>query len=137
MNLVDTNMVTRQAMLHLRPLRKEVVILDTDLEWFLEFNAGELLRIVEKHPNAFPDDFVFRLTSAELAEFERKSPCMTGSAVPTGKPRLAFTSQGAGMLLAVVADEKFALKAIPVLRAYAHFWNQAVKKSPAAGKIKP
>jgi hypothetical protein len=124
MKFEAANLFSQQVCAHLRPLRGEVAILDADLAWFLGIEPAELVEAVERHPARFPEDFVFLLTRDELMEWERDAPCVTGASLLRSKCRLAFTTHGAGMLLAIFTDERFALAAIPVLRAFADYWRQ-------------
>ncbi|MBI3848718.1 MAG: ORF6N domain-containing protein [Verrucomicrobia bacterium] len=112
-----------QVTAHLRPLRGQAVILDSDLAWFLGIEPAEIIAAVEDNPEAFPEDFVFRLSRAELVELQRRNPCLTDGGLSAKHGRLAFTTHGAGMLLVVIKDEKFSLAAIPVFRAFGNYWK--------------
>ena len=114
-----------QVIAHLRSLRGQAVILDSDLAWFLGIEPAKVLAAVEQKPILFPDDFVFHMTCGELAELERGSPCLTATGLMPNQARVAFTTHGAGMLLLVFRDEKFALASIPVLRAFANYWKES------------
>lgn len=117
------NFFEKQVIAHLRSLRGQAVILDSDLAWFLDIEPVDLLAAVKNRPELFPDDFVFHLTSTELAEFQKLTPCLTASGLASGQPRVAFTTHGVGLLLLAFREEKFALAAIPVLRAIANYWK--------------
>ena len=123
MSVQAPNLFETQVCSHLQLLRGQPVILDTDLAWFLGVDPVDLLEAVASHPAHFPDDFVFRVTAAEMAELQRWTPCLTSGGLSKECGRLAFTTHGAGMLLTVFTDEHFALAAIPVLRAFANYWN--------------
>ena len=114
-----------QVIAHLRSLRGQAVILDSDLAWFLGIEPAEILTAVEENPALFPDDFVFHLKGDELTTLERGNPCLTATGLTSDQARVAFTTHGAGMLLLVFRDEKFALASIPVLRAFANYWKQS------------
>ena len=119
-----------QVCAHLRMFRDEPVILDSDLSWFLGVDPEVLSAAVARHPEAFPDDFVFRLTTAERANLCRRSACVTPRAAGGADGGLAFTTHGAEMLLVVLRDdEEFVMATIPVFTAFAKFWNAA---APAA-----
>ena len=109
---------------HLVPLRGETVILDSDLAWFRGVEPSALIAAVEDHPSQFPDDFLFQLTDRELTTLQDRSPSLTGGGQQPGRPRFTFTTHGVEMLLTVFTDERFALNAIPVLRAFANHWKQ-------------
>lgn len=116
------NSFEAQVIAHLRPLCGQAVILDADIAWFLGIDPVAILEAVENRPELFPSDFVFHLTAAEMAKFESDSPCLTAAGV-SRQTRVAFTTHGVGMLLLTFPDERFAIAAIPVLRAFAKYWN--------------
>ncbi len=115
-----TNLFETQVRAHLRLFRGQAVILDSDLAWFLGVEAETILAAVENNPEAFPDDFIFRLSWFELDGLRKAALCLTDGGLPLERNRVAFTTHGVGMLLAVLRDEHFALAAIPVLRAFAN-----------------
>lgn len=117
------NKFEAQVIAHLRPVRGQAVILDSDLAWFLGIKPVAILEAIGNRPELFPSDFVFRLTTAELAKFESDSPCLTAAGLGSRPGRVAFTTHGVGMLLLAFPDEKFSLAAIPVLRAFANYWK--------------
>jgi len=110
-------------MAHIRRLRGQAVILDSDLAWFLGIAPEQIVEVVRRRTELFPFDFVFHLTAAELEHIEHAAPCLTltGKIHPT--LRLAFTTHGVGLLLLAFKDDGFALAAIPVLRAIQKFWR--------------
>ena len=112
-----------QVIAHLRPLRGQAVILDSDLAWFLGIELERIADAIEDRPELFPPDFVFRLTAVELARFEKASPCLTAGVTAAEGRRVAFCTHGIGMLLIAFPEEKFSLAAIPVLRAITSYWN--------------
>ena len=119
------NVFETQVIAHLRSLRGQAVILDSDLAWFLGIEPAKIIEAVENCPALFPDDFAFHLTCDELAELERGNPCLTATGLGPKQARVAFTTHGAGMLLLVFRGEKFALASIPVLRAFANYWKES------------
>lgn len=131
MSSSGTNIFEAQVISHLRIFRGQAVILDSDLAWFLGVEPLEIIAAVENNPAAFPDDFVFCLTRDELDGWRNESPCLTEGGLAPVRNRFAFTTHGAGMLLVVLRDEKFALAAIPVLRAFTNYW-EATERDPNA-----
>ena len=130
-----TSLFETQFLAHLRMLRGKTVVLDADLAWFLGITPRRLLAAVKRRSELFPPDFVFHLTEPELAEFERKSPCLTAAGLSAGQPRVAFTTHGVGMLLLAFRDKKFSLAAIPVLVAIQNFWKAEESASTAAPRV--
>jgi hypothetical protein len=117
------NVFESQVIAHLRPLRGQAVILDSDLAWFLGIELERIAEAIENRPALFPPDFVFHLTTAELSQFEKASPCLTAGGTAVGGKRVAFCTHGIGMLLLAFPEERFSLAAIPVLRAIASYWK--------------
>ena len=117
------NVFESQVIAHLRVLRGQAVIMDSDLAWFLGVEPERIADAVEKCPELFPSDFVFHLTATELSRFEKESPCLTTNGAVADRRCVAFTTHGVGMLLLAFPEEKFSLAAIPVLRAIANYWK--------------
>lgn len=122
-------------MAHIRQLRGQAVILDSDLAWFLGIAPEQIVEVVRRRTELFPFDLVFRLTPAELKHIEKESPCLTFTGKIHPILRLAFTTHGVGLLLLAFKDDDFALAAIPVLRAIQKFW-QAEESSCVASARK-
>lgn len=118
-----------QFIAHVRRLRGQAVILDSDLAWFLGIEPERIADVVVKRPELFPPDFVFHLKKAEMNRLQKEFPCLTLGANASLKPRVAFSTHGVGMLLLAFQDDEFALAAIPVLRAIQKFW-QAEEAAP-------
>jgi hypothetical protein len=117
------NLLEAQFLAHLRALRGQVVILESDLAWFLGIEPARIHEAVEGQPELFPSDFVFRLTKSELDDFESQFPCLTADGPLSSRPRLAFTLAGVGMLPAAFPNDAFAQSVIPILRAIANYWK--------------
>lgn len=124
------NAFERQFVAHLRPLRGQPVVLDSDLAWFLGIEPKQIADAMVRRPELFPPDFVFHLTTVELRRLEKESPCLTVGEKDLLKPRVAFTTHGVGMLLLAFQDDDFSMAAIPVLRAIQKFWQaeEAVRR---------
>lgn len=118
-----TNLFEAQVLAHLRLLRGQAVILDSDLAWFLDIEPDAITEVVMTRPELFPEDFVFRPTEEELAKFANNSPCLTAGGMSSRQNRVAFATHGVGMLLSAFPEEKFALAVVPVLRAISNYWK--------------
>ena len=80
-------------------IRGEKVMLDRDLASLYDVSTGALNQAVRRNRDRFPADFMFQLTSAEVAEMNL-SQIVIGSEKHRD-PRLrpyAFTEQGVAML---------------------------------------
>src|SRR6476646_2940731 len=81
------------------PIRGERVMLDRDLAELYGVSTASLNQAVRRNRDRFPEDFMFQLTSAEVAELNR-SQIVIGSQKhrATRLRPYAFTEQGVAML---------------------------------------
>ena len=87
-------------------LRGEKVILDADLAWIYGVKTGQLNRAVKRNLDRFPEDFLFKLTTAEAMR------CQSGTASRRNvryQP-YAFTEHGALMAANILSSSR----AVPV-----------------------
>jgi hypothetical protein len=118
---------------HLAPLvqsiRRENVILDSDLAELYGVAAKVLNQAVKRNRERFPGDFMFQLTPAEFAELRRssgKAGSSLGSQIVTSKdPRggrrslpYAFTEQGVAMLSSVLRSPRAVEVNIAIMRTF-------------------
>jgi hypothetical protein len=113
-------------------LRRERVILDTDLAELYGVETGALNRAVKRNNERFPADFMFQLTDAEVAGLkcqsgilnaEPDSPllCQSGRANSRGGRRTlpyAFTEQGVAMLSSVLHSPRAVEVNIAIMRTF-------------------
>ena len=100
-------------------IRGEKVMLDRDLADLYDVPTGALNQAVRRNRDRFPDDFMFRLTSAEFAELNL-SQTVIGSEKHRD-PRLrpyAFTEQGVAMLSSVLRSKRAITVNIEIMRAF-------------------
>jgi hypothetical protein len=99
-------------------IRGERVMLDADLAELYGVKTKVLNQAVQRNPERFPEDFVFRLTEAEAA-------CLRSQTV-TSKPGrggrryapYAFTEHGAIMAASVLSTEQAVRVSVYVVRAF-------------------
>lgn len=106
-----------ENLIHL--VRGEKVLLDSDLADLYDVTTGALNRAVKRNANRFPSDFVFQLTTEELADLK----CQIGisSSGHGGRRRSrphAFTEQGVAMLSSVLRSDRAAQVNVAIMRAF-------------------
>jgi len=100
-------------------IRGEKVMLDRDLAKLYGVMTGALNQAVRRNRERFPEDFMFQLTSAEVAELNL-SQIVIGSEKHRD-PRLrpyAFTEQGVAMLSSVLRSKRAITVNIDIMRAF-------------------
>jgi hypothetical protein len=100
-------------------MRGQKVILDSDLARIYGVPTKALNQAVKRNKKRFPGDFVFRLTSAEVAALNR-SQIVTGS-IRHRDPRFrpyAFTEHGAVMAANVLNSARATQMSVFVVRAF-------------------
>src|SRR6266404_3920202 len=100
-------------------IRAQRVMLDADIAELYQVPTKRLNEQVKRNLGRFPEDFMFRLTSAEADELNR-SQFATSSQKHRG-PRLlpyAFTEHGVAMLSAVLNSKRAVQMSILIVRAF-------------------
>ena len=100
-------------------IRGERVMLDRDLASLYDVTTGALNQAVRRNRDRFPRDFMFQLTSDEVAELNL-SQIVIGSEKHRD-PRLrpyAFTEQGVAMLSSVLRSKRAITVNIEIMRAF-------------------
>jgi ORF6N domain len=100
-------------------IRGEKVMLDRDLAQLYGVMTGALNQAVRRNRERFPQDFMFQLTSGEVAELNL-SQTVTGSEKhrPTRLRPYAFTEQGVAMLSSVLRSKRAITVNIDIMRAF-------------------
>ena len=100
-------------------IRGEKVMLDRDLAKLYDVSTASLNQAVRRNRERFPADFMFQLTSAEMAELNR-SQIVIGSEKhrdPRSRP-YAFTEQGVAMLSSVLRSKRAISVNVEIMRAF-------------------
>lgn len=100
-------------------IRGEKVMLDQDLARLYQVTTRALIQAVGRNPDRFPADFMFQLTSQELANL--KSQNVISSSAWGGRRRsrpYAFTEQGVAMLSSVLRSRRAVLVNIEIMRTF-------------------
>jgi hypothetical protein len=99
-------------------LRGQRVMLDSDLAPLYGVQTRELVQAVKRNAERFPEDFMFRLTTQELARLRSQSVISkpVGRGGRRGLP-IAFTEQGVAMLSSVLRSRRAVLVNVQIMRA--------------------
>ncbi len=97
-------------------VRGEKVLLDSDLARLYGVTTGNLNKAIARNRARFPQDFMFRLTRAEV----RNLIFQSGISSWGGRRALpfAFTEQGVAMLSSVLRSERAVKVNIAIMRAF-------------------
>jgi len=114
-NLIPVERIERAILL----IRGERVMLDRDLARLYGVTTKQLVQAVKRNGQRFPDDFMYRLTLKELAEW--RSQIVTSN--PAAKMALrrrpyAFTENGVAMLSSVLRSKRAIAVNIEIMRAF-------------------
>jgi ORF6N domain-containing protein len=97
-------------------LRGQKVLLGQDLAALYGVTVGALTQAVKRNGDRFPGDFVFQLTSEELATL--KSQIVISSWGGARSRPHAFTEQGVAMLSSVLRSKRAVKVNIAIMRAF-------------------
>jgi ORF6N domain-containing protein len=100
-------------------IRGEKVMLDRDLAVLYGVSTAALNQAMRRNRERFPEDFMFQLTSVEVAGLNR-SQIVIGSQKhrdPRSRP-YAFTEQGVAMLSSVLRSKRAITVNIEIMRAF-------------------
>ena len=115
MSIIPTERI--QECIHV--VRKQKVMLDSDLAKLYGVETKVLVRAVKRNADRFPDDFMFQFTKEEYAAFLR---CQSGtSKTGSGGRRYlpyAFTEQGVAMLSSVLTSRRAVEVNIAIVRTF-------------------
>ena len=114
-NLISIERIERAIYL----IRSEKVMLDRDLAKLYDVSTAAFNQAVRRNRERFPEDFMFQLTSAEVANLNR-SQIVIGSQKhrdPRYRP-YAFTEQGVAMLSSVLRSKRAITVNIEIMRAF-------------------
>jgi hypothetical protein len=117
-------------------IRGEKVMLDRDLASLYDVSTGALNQAVRRNRERFPDDFMFQLTSAEVAKLNL-SQIVIGSEKHRD-PRLrpyAFTEQGVAMLSSVLRSKRAISVNIEIMRAFVKLRQLFISNTDLARRL--
>jgi hypothetical protein len=97
-------------------IRGQKVMLDRDLAGLYEVETKQLKRAVRRNISRFPEDFMFKLSEAELTNL--RSQFGTSSWGGVRYAPMAFTEQGVAMLSSVLNSERAISVNIQIIRIF-------------------
>ena len=131
-NLIVIEQIERSIYL----IRGEKVMLDRDLAKLYGVSTAALNQAVRRNRERFPEDFMFQLTPAEIAELNR-SQIVIGSAKhrdPRSRP-YAFTEQGVAMLSSVLRSKCAITVNIEIMRAFVKLRQMLASNAELARRL--
>ena len=116
-------------------LRKQKVILDTDLAELYGVPVKRLNEQLKRNPQRFPPDFIFTLTRAEYQNL--RSQNATSSSAHGGRRYLpnAFTEHGAIMAATVLNSKRAIETSIFVVRAFVQMRQALIVNQQVVSKL--
>jgi hypothetical protein len=108
-------------------------MLDADLASLYQVETKTLNRAVRRHPDRFPDDFMFLLTKAELENLR----CQIGTSSWGGRryQPFAFTEHGVAMLSSVLNSKHAVQVNLRIIRAFIALRESLATHKDLARKI--
>jgi hypothetical protein len=122
-----------EGLIHI--IRSRKVILDADLARIYGVTTSRLNQQVQRNPERFPDDFVFRLTKEEQENLMFQ--IATSSSRHGGRRKLptVFTEHGAIMAASVLNRGRAVQMSVFVVRAFVKMQAVLVDNKALAGKL--
>ena len=117
-------------------IRGEKVMLDRDLAKLYDVTTAALNQAVRRNRDRFPEDFMFQLTPAEVAQLNR-SQIVIGSAKhrdPRFRP-YAFTEHGVAMLSSVLRSKRAITVNIEIMRAFVRLRQMLASNSELSRRL--
>ncbi len=111
-SIIPAEIVTSKILL----IRKEKVILDSDLAALYGVETKALVQAVKRNLERFPQDFMFQLTKEEFKIL--RSQIVTSSWGGRRYPPFVFTEQGVAMLSSVLKSKRAVQVNIAIMRAF-------------------
>jgi hypothetical protein len=115
-------------------IRNQKVMLDQDLAVLYGVETKVLKRAVARNHDRFPDDFMYRLTKAELENLR----CQFGTSSLWGGVRYlpyAFTELGVAMLSGVLKSKRAVHVNIQIMRTFTHLRQMLLSHDELRRKV--
>ena len=114
-------------------LRGERVMLDADLAELYEVETRSLIQAVKCNAARFPADFMFQLTTGEVAILRSQTGISSAAHGGRRYAPYAFTEHGVAMLSSVLRSRRAVQVSIEIVRAFvrlrAMLWKSSTAKS--------
>lgn len=103
---------------HIRVIRAQKVLLDTDLAALYGVTTSGLVQAVKRNVDRFPADFMFQLDAGEWETLRSQSVISNGGRGGRRYAPYAFTEQGVAMLSSVLGSPQAIAVNIEIMRAF-------------------
>lgn len=110
------------------------MLLDAELAVLYGVETRVLVQAVKRNAERFPDDFMFRLSSQEVATLRSQS-VTSRSWGGRRSPPYAFTEQGVAMLSSVLRSERAVRVNIEIMRAFVRLRRMLASHIDLARKL--
>ncbi|MEW5758198.1 MAG: ORF6N domain-containing protein [Candidatus Omnitrophota bacterium] len=115
-------------------IRGKRVMLDKDLAVLYDVKPIALRQQVKRNRERFPEDFMFRITNAEVKIMVSQN-VIPSLQVLGGYLPYAFTEQGVAMLSSVLRSRRAVMANIQIMRAFVNFKRMALTYTALRRKI--
>ena len=117
-------------------IRGQKVMLDADLARLYGVETGALNQAVKRNLERFPEDFMFRLNSAETTKWISQSVISNpGARMGIRRCPYAFTEQGVAMLSSVLRSRRAIIVNIEIMRTFVRLKRALASDAELAEKI--
>ncbi len=130
---VDAQQLVRGIESRIFLLRRQRVMLSTDLAELYGVERRALIQAVTRNARRFPDDFCFQLTREELANLKSQTVISSWGGART--PPYAFTEQGVAMLSSVLRSDRAIAVNIEIMRTFVKLRSMLESNKELAKKL--
>jgi hypothetical protein len=120
---------------HIRTIRGQRVILDSDLATLYQVQTSRLNEAVRRNRERFPADFMFQLTNQEFKNLISQIAISSSGYGGRRKLPYAFTEHGIAMLSSVLNSERAVQVNIMIVRAFIRLREMVAQSKDIAVRI--
>jgi len=120
---------------HIRFIREQKVLLDTDLAAMYGVPTKVLVQAVKRNLDRFPADFMFQLDAGEWDTLRSQSVTSNGGSGGRRYAPYAFTEQGVAMLSSVLGSPQAIAVNIEIMRAFVRLREVIVSNKELALRL--
>jgi CRISPR/Cas system-associated exonuclease Cas4 (RecB family) len=116
-------------------IRGKKVLMDSDLAGLYGVTTANLNKAVKRNIERFPDDFMFQLSTTEMANLRFQFGISSSGHGGRRTPPYAFTEQGVAMLSSVLNSDRAVQVNIAIMRAFVQMRELASSNREIARKL--
>lgn len=120
---------------HIRVIREQKVLLDTDLAALYGVTTSGLVQAVKRNVDRFPADFMFQLDAAEWQALRSQTVISKSGRGGRRYAPYAFTEQGVAMLSSVLGSPQAIAVNIEIMRAFVRLREVIVSNKELALRL--